>query len=211
MIRKKAKLRLKMFLNLAAALTTFLTFVGKAEASNTGFDYYLEGLGYREQALQQPKTKFFQSETPGKVLYASFNGGTNIFIKGPNLADDPTANIVWFESIEYPGVNLPAPMLNEDDAFNSNPLLGFITYRIPSIWDLFAAPASAFDTTSYLHFYISVKAPDVFGEDRDMQCKTKDNCMIRFLKTYTPTLFYLSPPVIYYDSYTEIWFDSKST
>jgi hypothetical protein len=24
--------------------------------------YYLEGIGYREQALQQPKTTFFQSE-----------------------------------------------------------------------------------------------------------------------------------------------------
>ena len=99
------------------------------------------------------------------MLYASFNGGTNIFIKGPNLADNPTANIIWFESVEYPGVNLPAPALDEDDAFNSNPLLGFITYRVPSIADLFAAPASAFDTTDVLHFYISVKAPDVFCEE----------------------------------------------
>jgi len=102
------------------------------------------------------------------VLYASFNGGTNIFIKGPNLADSPEANIIWFESYEYPGVSMPAPMLTEDDSFNSNPLLGFIAYRVPPLYKLFNAPTSAFDTTTILHFFISVKAPDVFGEERHM-------------------------------------------
>lgn len=153
---------------LALAFTTLSTLVGKAEASNTGFSYHLDGIGYREQALQQPKTSFFRSEKPEGVLYASFNGGTNIFIKGPNLADNPGSNVIWFESVEFTGVKLPAPALDEDDAFNSNPLLGFITYRIPSVHELFATSSSAFDVNDHLHFYISVKAPDVFGEEQDM-------------------------------------------
>jgi len=44
-----------------------------------------------------------------------------------------------------------------------------------------------------------------------MQCKTLTNCRIRFQKSYTPSLFYVAPPVIYYESFAEIWFDSKST
>ena len=119
--------------------------------------------------------------------------------------------MVWFESVEYPGVGLPAPRLDEDDAFNSNPHLGFITYRVPSIWDLFAAPSSAFDTINVLHFVISVKAPDESGKMRHMECKIDNYCSMKFQKSYTPTLFYLSPPVIYYKSFTELWFDSKAT
>lgn len=30
------------------------------------------------------------------------------------------------------------------------------------------------------------------------------------MKPYTPNLMYISPPVIYYDSLTEVWFDPKS-
>jgi len=114
------------------------------------------------------------------VLYASFNGGTNIFIKGPNLNDNPAANVIWFESVEFSGVKLPAPTLTEDDSFNSNPLLGFITYRVPSVHELFGADSSAFDTNDYLNFYISVKADDVFGEERDMECKSREKCRIQF-------------------------------
>ena len=78
---------------LMMAFTTLLTtFVGKAEANQAGTPYYLDGIGYREQALQQPKTSFFKSEKPEGVLYASFNGGTNIFIKSPSLHDLPAMN-----------------------------------------------------------------------------------------------------------------------
>lgn len=117
--------------------------------------------------------------------------------------------MLWFESVEFTGIKIPAPTLTEDDAFNSNPLLGFITYRIPSVHELFGTDSSAFDTNDALHFYISIRAPDVFGEETDMECTSRDKCKIRFLKSYTPMVFYLSPPVIYYDAYTEVWFDPK--
>ena len=154
----------KMVVMLAVCTALSANLADLAQASNTGMVFDLEGIGYREQALQQAKTSFFQSEVPNGVLYASFNGGTNIFIKGPNLNDNPAANEIWFKSVEFSGVNLPAPTLTEDDSFNSNPLLGFITYRVPAIHELFGADASAFDTYDTLHFYISVKADDVFSE-----------------------------------------------
>jgi hypothetical protein len=48
MIRKSSIHRFAIISSLAVAFTTFLALVGKAEASNTGFDYYLDGIGYRE-------------------------------------------------------------------------------------------------------------------------------------------------------------------
>jgi len=50
---------------------------------------YLEGIGYREQELQQAKGKKFTEERPRGVAWASFGGGTNIFIKGVGLAINP--------------------------------------------------------------------------------------------------------------------------
>ena len=50
---------------------------------------YLEGIGYREQELQQAKGAKFREERPRGVAWASFGGGTNIFIKGIGLAINP--------------------------------------------------------------------------------------------------------------------------
>lgn len=76
-----------MFLcSFAVAFTTLSTFVGNAEAAGSN---YLEGVGYREVALQQPKTSFFESEDANGINYASFAGGTNIFIKSPGLNENP--------------------------------------------------------------------------------------------------------------------------
>ena len=45
----------------------------------------LIGIGYREQELQLAKGTNFESESPTGVSYASFAGGTHIFIKGVGL------------------------------------------------------------------------------------------------------------------------------
>lgn len=49
-------------------------------------DAYLNGIGYREQALQVPKGALFMSEDPVGVPYASFAGDTNIFISGSSFS-----------------------------------------------------------------------------------------------------------------------------
>jgi hypothetical protein len=45
-------------------------------------EYYLEGIGYREQELQAAKGTRFRSEAAAGVEYASLGGYTHIFIKG---------------------------------------------------------------------------------------------------------------------------------
>jgi len=62
--------------------------IGRADAEAEGY-FFLSGVGYREAALQQAKTSFFKSEEANGVMYASFNGGTNIFIKSTELNEIP--------------------------------------------------------------------------------------------------------------------------
>jgi hypothetical protein len=95
-------------------------------------DFYLDGIGYREQELQVAKSTRFRSEEARGVAWASFGGYTNIFIKGAGLVDNPQANYVVFTSQEF-NTKITGPKLTEDDSFNSNPLLGNIAYRIPSV------------------------------------------------------------------------------
>jgi hypothetical protein len=128
------------------------------KANGVDGDYYLEGIGYREQELQAAKGSRFASEEPTGVAWASLGGYTHIFIKGVGLVDNPQANFVLFRSHEFPGVTLSAPMLSEDDAFNSQPLLGNIAYRVPAVSDLFGMPKDAFDHFSSLTFWIEVMA-----------------------------------------------------
>ena len=123
------------------------------------------------------------------------------------MNENPGSNVVYFESAEFNNIEIPAPPLDEDDAFNSNPMLGFITYRIPSPFELFGVDKRAFDGYQVLNFYISVKAPDVFGEEAHMKCKSKYKCLVRFHRSYSPLVHYINPPVIYYEATTELWFN----
>ena len=81
---------------------------------------FLKGIGYREMELQTSKNTKFSSEDPTGVLEASFGGGTNVFIKGMGFDENPQSNTIWLFSVEW-NINVPAPMLSEDDAFGSHP------------------------------------------------------------------------------------------
>ena len=85
------------------------------------------------------KGTLFSSETPSGISWASFNGGTNIFIKGENLNEDPSLNTIFLKSSEL-GLTFQCPPLTEDDTFNSNPMLGFITYKLPNFEELVGVP-----------------------------------------------------------------------
>lgn len=105
---------------------------------------------------------------------------------------------------------LMAPPLSEDDAFNSHPMLGNLAYRLPGLDELVGVPMNFLDDFQEMKFYLSVLWEDELGE-YDMQCENRELCAITFHKMYTPVLYYLSPPVVYYNSLTELWFDPKST
>jgi len=59
-------------------------------------------------------------------------------------------------------------------------------------------------------FYISVLVPGIEGME-ELKCGSTSRCRLVYRRTYTPRVYYLSPPVVYYESYTEVWFDPKST
>ena len=44
-----------------------------------------------------------------------------------------------------------------------------------------------------------------------MECSTRKNCLIRFHRSYTPTVFYINPSVIYYEAVTQVFFNPRST
>ena len=94
-------------------LTIMLTLTRSVSAT-------LDGIGYREQELQLAKGSNFASEEPTGINYASFAGGTNIFIKAPILADNAQSNVILMKCDQI-GITVEAPRLTEDDAFNSNP------------------------------------------------------------------------------------------
>lgn len=104
------------------------------------------------------------------------------------------------------------PMLTEDDSFNSQPLLGNIAYRIPAVNDLFGKPMDFLDNYQTLTFTITIMAAhDLLEEPRELFCKTEKYCKLVYRRSYTPTLYYLSPRVVYHSAHADLWFDPRST
>lgn len=44
----------------------------------------------------------------------------------------------------------------------------------------------------------------------ELKCGSSSKCRLLYKRNYTPRVYYLSPPVVYYESYNEVWFDPKS-
>ena len=144
-------------------------------------NFYLNGVGYREQELQIAKGTKFASEAATGCPYVSFAGGTNIFIKGVGLAQDPQSNGVMMYSTEF-DMEIPAPRLTEDDAFGSFPLLGSITYRLPSVAELMGMPMAYFDKYQTMTFEIRVLADDADLGILPLDCKNVKNCKVVYQK-----------------------------
>lgn len=103
-------------------------------------------------------------------------------------------------------------MLTEDDSFNSQPLLGNVAYRIPPVNDLFGQPMEFLDQYQTLTFTISILAAhDLLEEPLEITCIVSTNCRLVYRRSFTPTLYYLSPRVVYNSAYADLWFDPRST
>jgi hypothetical protein len=64
-----------------------------------------------------------------------------------------------------------APLLTEDDAFNSHPILGTIAYRLPAIDKLFGVPMSYLSGYTTLTFTLSVISNTDLGPET-LECGT---------------------------------------
>jgi hypothetical protein len=180
------------------------------QASSLTDAFYLDGVGYREQELQVAKGTRFASEVPTGCSWVSFAGGTNIFIKGVGIAENPQSNTVIMYSHEFE-MEIPAPGLSEDDSFASHPLLGSITYKLPSIDILFNQPMNYFDKYQTMTFDIRLIAEDPDLGPVNLLCGNAAKCKVVYQKQFTPVVYYVKPPVMYYESMVELWFDPKST
>jgi hypothetical protein len=98
------------------------------------------------------------------VKYASFGGGSPIFIKGNALADDPQSNTVVLYSNDFEREIISTP-LTQDDTYDSHPMLGSIAYRLPSISELFGAPMNNLDKYQSMTFYLSIITNGDFGTE----------------------------------------------
>jgi len=161
------------------------------------------------------KTTVFASEAANGVAYASYAGGTHIFIRGVGFVmDNPEAHTIMFESHEF-GTKIQAPAMTQDDGFNSHPMTGVLAYRTPSLWDLFGMDKEMFDHYNTLNFWITVYAKHELlmgGTDPiEIECAVKNNCKIVYRRHYSPAIFWISPRVVYNTAKTEIWFDPRST
>ena len=100
--------------------------------------------------------------------------------------------------------------MTEEDVFNSQPAMGSISYRLPSITSLFNLPAESFDHLTKMNFIVTVHAPDEPSVNI-LSCRSESKCKITYQRDYTPTIFFISPRVTYYESKTEVWFNPMNT
>jgi len=73
---------------------------------------------------------------PTGVQHVSYAGDTHIFIKGVGLLESAQSHTVIMKSASFNNVEFTAPALSEDDAFNSQTVLGVLAYRLPGLKDL---------------------------------------------------------------------------
>ena len=69
-------------------------------------------------------------------------------------------------------------------------------------------------TTDWLTYDVSMLGFDAETKDTKMfKCPsgTPDKCRITLSRAYTPVLYYLSPPVMFFGSETAFWVDPRST
>ena len=65
-----------------------------------------------------------------------------------------------------------APILSEDDAFNSHPILGTIAYRLPGLDDLLSVPMNFVSGYEEMTFWISIMIADASGNTQKLECVT---------------------------------------
>lgn len=59
-------------------------------------------------------------------------------------------------------------------------------------------------------FYLTVMADDELGQEI-LTCGSESLCKVRYTRSYSPVLYYVQPPIVYMNSFTEVWYDPKST
>lgn len=126
--------------------------------------------------LQQAKGTNFASESATGVYAVSYAGDTNIFIKGVGFLDSAQSHTVIMSSASFSNIEVAAPPLSEDDAFNSQTALGTLVYRLPGLADLLGVSQVLINQFSTITFDIKIRATLETGELHTFKCKVATNC-----------------------------------
>lgn len=108
------------------------------------------------------------------------------------------------------GRKIPLPKLTADDEFLSATQLGILVYRIPAPHTFLNMPMERLSTYATLRFDVSVHAFTIGGA-ATLSCKVAKRCRLTYSRYNTPTLYYLSPPVVYFESRVALNFHPYST
>ena len=110
-------------------------------------------------------------------------------------------NQIRLSCVENPSIVVFPLLLSEDDVFNSHPALGVISYRVPSLYSLLGLPQDKVSMFNSLTFILDVVVND--ESETVLECAYKKSlCTINFIRTFTPVIHYISPPVTYFESVT---------
>ena len=64
-----------------------------------------------------------------------------------------------------------------------------------------------------MKFDLKVINPDFDGDSVTLACAANEvtRCQVTYNRFYSPTLYYVNPPVVYSGAKVDIWFNPKST
>jgi hypothetical protein len=109
-------------------------------------------------------------------------------------------NRIRLTCVENPSIVVFPLLLSEDDVFNSHPALGVLSYRVPSLHSLLGLPQDKVSMFNSLSFTLDIIVNDEM--ETELTCSDKRLCTINFIRTFTPIIHYISPPVTYFESET---------
>jgi hypothetical protein len=105
-----------------------------------------------------------------------------------------------------------APKLTADDEFLSATQLGMLVYRVPAPHTLMGVAMESLSTRTSMKFVIQIQARALGGSVR-LACLdgAESRCTLTYQRHYTPTLYYLAPPVVYFEAPVSLNFNPYST
>ena len=109
-------------------------------------------------------------------------------------------NQLRLSCVENPSIVVFPLILSEDDVFNSHPALGVLTYRVPSLYSLLGLPQDKVSMFNSLTFILDVVVND--EAETVLACSNSRLCTINFIRSFSPVIHYISPPVTYFESVT---------
>ena len=91
---------------------------------------------------------------------------------------------------------------------------GMLQYTVPSFMELQGLTYEQLSNLDWITYVTSLASYDETTlQTYILQCPSyaQQNCYVTMARAYTPILYYMSPPVVFFGSETSFWVDPRST